>query len=106
MIALFFWTSAIGVSLLVLWFGFELLWALVATASWVRFTWHASRARGAHVFPGVLLLLPLFVSKWGLFLGSRKGHLSFFEDNGRWDGIGDWCVRRIEDRPGARRVVG
>jgi hypothetical protein len=90
------------IGLLMLWFALELLWALLVTTSWARFSWHVARRRGMHVFPGVLTLLLLLLAKWALFLGYRKGDVTFYEDHGRWNGIGDWVIYPPEEGPGAR----
>lgn len=38
----------------------ELIWASIATASWLRFLWRAARLRGANRYPSILKMPGLF----------------------------------------------
>ncbi|KMY65275.1 MULTISPECIES: hypothetical protein [Pseudomonadati] len=70
----------------------ELIWASIATASWLRFLWRAARLRGANRYPSILKMPGLFLNNWPTFFGFRKGRLLHRESNGVWKGVGDWSV--------------
>lgn len=77
---------------LVVWLVAEMIWASIATASWLRFVWRAARLRGANCYPAVLKLPALFLNNWPTFFGFRKGGVVYRESNGVWKGVGDWTV--------------
>ncbi|KVP39891.1 hypothetical protein [Burkholderia ubonensis] len=76
----------------VLWLLAEVIRAVVVSASWLRFTWKAARARGTPVFPAIFKLPFLLATSWVEFLGYSKGSMTFRETNGVWKGFGDWTV--------------
>ena len=87
----------VGLVLVVLWL--EMLWAVIATASWLRFSWAAARARSMPAFPAILKLPGMLCMNWLDFLGYRKGSVVFHEQNGVWNGVGDWTVYPLSLRP-------
>lgn len=105
----FFWWAGlvfsivVGILMLALWL--EMLWAVVATVSWLRFSWAAARARGMASYPAILKLPGMLFMNWMTFLGHRKGSLVFREQNGVWNGVGDWTVYPVAALPGAQVEV-